>query len=79
VVRETLMGRSFINLFELEKTLLSYPGIEKAEASVTYGENNLFHVKAVIRSSKDIDPEEIRKYVGEKLGKAMIPEIIDKE
>ncbi len=79
VIRETLAGRSFINLFELEKTLVSYPGIEEAEASVVYGENNLFHIRAVIKTSKETDPEEIKKYVGEKLGKAMIPEIIDEE
>ncbi|MCR5235043.1 MAG: AMP-binding protein [Lachnospiraceae bacterium] len=76
VMRETLAGRSFINLFELEKTLMSYPGVDDAEASLQYGENNLFYVTCRLKTSKEINHEELQKYVGEKLGKAMIPEII---
>lgn len=79
VMRETLGGRFFVNLFELEKTLMSYPGIDEAEASLQYGENNLFYVKAGLKTSKEIDHEELKKFVGEKLGKAMVPEIITEE
>lgn len=77
VMRETLAGRSFINLFELERLLKSYPGIEDAEASLEYGENNLFYVKAILKSSADIDREALQQFVGERLGKHMIPEIIE--
>ena len=79
VMRETLGGRFFVNLFELEKTLMSYPGIDEAKASLQYGENNLFYVKAGLKTSKEIDHEELKKFVGEKLGKAMVPEIITEE
>ncbi len=78
VVRETLLGRFYINLFDLERTLEAYPGVEKAEASLEYGANNLFYVKASIRSAGDIDTEKIQQYVAEKLGKYMTPEIITK-
>ncbi|MCR4907918.1 MAG: AMP-binding protein [Lachnospiraceae bacterium] len=76
VVRETIMGRSYINLFELERTLEGFPGIEKAEVSLEYGENNLFYVKAALKCPADIDKEKIKAYVAEKLGKYMTPEII---
>ncbi len=76
VVRETLLGRFYLNLFDLERTLESFPGVEKAEASLEYGENNLFHAKAVIKSANDIDKEKIQQYVAEKLGKYMTPEIL---
>jgi len=78
VVRETVMGRSFINLFEIEKLLRSYPGVEEAAACLQYGENNLFHIRADLTVSKEIDDEAVQAFVGEKLGKAMIPEIIVK-
>ncbi len=76
VVRETILGRSYINLFDLERTLENYPGVDKAEASLEYGENNLFYVKAVLKGAADFDKEKIRQYVAEKLGKYMTPEII---
>lgn len=76
VMRETLGGRSFINLFELERLLKTYPGVEDAEASLEYGENNLFYVKAKLTSAGGIDKEALQQFVGERLGKHMIPEII---
>ncbi len=76
IVRETLSGRFFINLFDVERTLESYPGIEKASASMIYGENNLFHIKAVVRSKTKPDKEKLQQFVAERLGKPMIPEII---
>ena len=75
-MRETLGGRSFINLFELERLLKTYPGVEDAEASLEYGENNLFYVKAKLTSAGGIDKEALQQFVGERLGKHMIPEII---
>lgn len=76
VMRESLMGRFFTNLFELERTLQSYPGVDKAEASIEYGENNLFHVKAAVQSRVELDKEKIQQYAAEKLGKHMMPEIV---
>ena len=78
IMRETLSGRFFINLFELEKVIQSYPGIEEASAYLQYGENNLFHIRADIKVSKDIEDEALKGFVAEKLGKAMAPEIIVK-
>ncbi|MCR5488013.1 MAG: AMP-binding protein [Lachnospiraceae bacterium] len=76
VMRETLKGRYFINLFELERTLEKYPGIDKAEASLEYGENNLFYVKAAIHASGEIDGEKLKAFVAERLGAHMVPEIL---
>ncbi len=76
IVRETLRGRFFINLFDLERILACYPGVEKAEASIVYGENNLFYVKASLRAAGDIDTEKVKQFVADKLGKPMVPEII---
>ncbi|MCR5774764.1 MAG: AMP-binding protein [Lachnospiraceae bacterium] len=78
VMRETLGGRFFINLFELERTMESFPGIGSAEASIEYGENNLFHIKAELKCEKDIDDGALQQFVADKLGKHMIPEIIVK-
>ena len=75
-MRETLAGRSFINLFELERLIKTYPGIEDAEASLEYGENNLFYVKASLKAAGDIEKEALQQFVTEKLGKFMAPEII---
>ena len=77
VMRETLMGRFFINLFELERTLESYPGVEHAEASLVYGENNLFYVSAVLNAKAETDKEKVQQFVAEKLGKYMVPEILE--
>ncbi len=77
VVRETLLGRFYINLFDLERTLEKYPGISKAEASIVYGENNLFHIKAAISCKAEVDNEKLQAFIGEKLGKYMIPEVIE--
>ncbi len=76
VMRETLSGRFFINLFELERTLKGYPGIEDARASLEYGENNLFYIKAELKKTQEIDTEALKQYVAERLGKYMMPEII---
>ncbi|MCR5788664.1 MAG: AMP-binding protein [Lachnospiraceae bacterium] len=76
VVRESILGRNYINLFDLERTLESYPGIERAEASLEYGENNLFYVKAALHAPNGAEKEKIQQYVTEKLGKYMMPEII---
>ncbi len=76
VMRETLRGRFFINLFELEQTLKAYPGVEGAEASIVYGENNLFYIRASLRAKGEIDPEKVKQFAAEKLGKHMMPEII---
>ncbi len=77
VMRETLMGRFFINLFELERTLESYPGVEHAEASLVYGENNLFYVSAVLNAKAETDKEKVQQFVADKLGKYMVPEILE--
>ena len=76
VMRETLAGRSFINLFELERLIKNYPAVEDAEASLEYGENNLFYVKVRLTAKGDIDKEALQQFVAERLGKDMVPEIL---
>ena len=77
VLRETLQERFFIDLYKIEQTLMTYPGIKSAKACLQYGENNLFHVKAVIETSDEIDAAEVKSFVCDKLGEYMMPEIIE--
>ena len=73
VQRETLTGRFFPNLFELERLLSNYPGVTKAEASIEYGENNLFYLTARLKAEKEIDTEALQGFVAERMGKHMAP------
>ena len=79
VMRETLSGRFFINLFELERLLKTYPGVEDAAASLEYGENNLFHIKVRLKAAGEIDNDALKQFVTDRLGKHMEPEIIVQE
>ena len=75
VMRETLQGRFYIDLYMIEQTLIAYPGIKSAKASMQYGKDNLFYVKTVIETSQEIDENELKILVCKKLGKHMMPEI----
>ena len=77
VMRETLTGRYFPNLFELERLCDTFPGIIKTEASVGYGENNLFYLTVRIKTDREIDKEALQGFVAERMGKHMAPAIIE--
>lgn len=73
---ESLVGRIYVNLFELEQALRKYKGIDDAAASIVYGEDNRFHIKAVIRTADKPDENEIRKFVADSMGEGAVPDYI---
>ncbi len=77
VMRETLTGRYFPNLFELERLCCTYPGIKEAHASVEYGENNLFYLTLRIKTDKEVETEALQGFVAERMGKHMAPAIVE--
>ena len=77
VMRETLTGRYFPNLFELERLCNTFPGIINTEASVGYGENNLFYLTVRVKTDREIDKEALQGFVAERMGKHMAPAIIE--
>ncbi len=77
VLRESLGGQTYINLYELENVLKKYPGIKDAHASIIFGNDTRFYVKAELTGTKEPDNEALKEYVAEKLGKYMMPEYID--
>ena len=46
IMAERTMGRSFPNLYAMEKTLKTVPGVKDASAYVFYGENSVFYLTA---------------------------------
>ena len=76
VMRETLTGRYFPNLFELERLVDTFPGASETEAYVAYGENNLFYLTVSIKADRDIEPEALQAFVAERMGKHMAPAIV---
>ncbi|MCR5626249.1 MAG: AMP-binding protein [Lachnospiraceae bacterium] len=77
IQRETITGRFFPNLFELEQLLIKYSGVAKAEASIAYGENNLFYLTADLTVNKPVDVDKLKEFVADNLGKNMAPSIIN--
>ncbi len=77
ILRETLAGQTFVNLFELERVLKTYPGITEAECSIYFGQDTRFHIKASLTGKTEPDPGKIKTFVGDKLGKYMVPELVE--
>ncbi len=49
VMAERTMGRSFPNLYAIEKTMKTLPGVTDASAYIFYGENNGFYLAADLK------------------------------
>ncbi len=74
---ETNVGRVYLNLFEVEQTLKKYPGVGDASVSVVYGDDNQFHIKAVLDVSGDYPAEsDVQAFISARLGKMASPDII---
>ena len=73
ILRESLTGRYYPNLFELEKLCNSFPGIKETKAYVEYGENNAFNLAVDVKADKEIDTEALQGFVAERMGKHMAP------
>ncbi|MCR4589332.1 MAG: AMP-binding protein [Lachnospiraceae bacterium] len=77
VLRESLAGQTFVDLYELESALKRYPGIKDAKASIIFGQDTRFYIRADLTCEKAPEKQAIQDYVAEKLGKYMIPEVVE--
>lgn len=73
VMSEGIMGRNFLDLYQLETILSAYEGIERAEAYIRYGEGNKYVLTADIYGNKEPDMEKLQAYLEEKCDKSLIP------
>jgi len=76
VCYETIYDRHYIDLLKLEQTLKAYQGIENAQCSLIYGDNNCFIIKAHVNANSKPNEEELKNYIKNNLGENMVPEII---
>ena len=73
---ESPVGRSYVNLFEIEQTLKAVPGVEDAAASIVYGEDNLFRIKAVLTVSEPLEESAVKEFVAKTMGEDAVPAVI---
>ena len=73
---ETLTGRDFLDLGRLEETLLSYDGIDSAEAYTCWGPDHRLMLCADISGEKEPDMEKLQAYVAEKVEPCLVPKEI---
>ncbi|MDO4278918.1 MAG: AMP-binding protein [Lachnoclostridium edouardi] len=73
IMSEGIAGRYFLDLHKLEKALLSFNGIEKAEAYIYYGENNKLILTADIFGSQKPDMEKVKIHLENYCEKWLIP------
>lgn len=76
ILVENLTGREFLDLGKLEQTLLSYEGIEAAEAFTCWGEDHRLMLCADISGKTEPDLEKLKAYVEEKVEPALVPKQI---
>ena len=87
IMAERTMGRSFPDLYALEKVLKAYPGVKDAAAYVAYGDNNGFYLTADLKLTEEAKAapdsgelysvEKLAAYAGEKLGAGNVPQIVN--
>ena len=76
VKMESPVGRSYVNLFEIEQTLKTVPGVEDAAAFIVYGEDNLFRIKAVLTVSEALEESAVKEFVAKTMGEDAVPAVI---
>ena len=76
IMVETLTGRDFLDLGRLEETLLSYDGIDSAEAYTCWGPDHRLMLCADISGEKEPDMEKLQAYVAEKVEPCLVPKEI---
>ena len=73
VMVERLTGRSFIDLYSLERVLSSLEGIHKAEAYVRWGEEHKPVLTADLYCSQEPDLDRVNKYLESRWDKSLLP------
>lgn len=74
---ERPLGQYYVNLFELEQSLKAYPGVEDAQCCVVYGEENLFQIKAVLKTDQELALDAVRQHVARSMGEDAVPAVIE--
>lgn len=73
VMWESVSGRNFLNLYELETILRRYDGIDDAKAYLQYGEKNQIIVAAEVFGVSEPNMEQLNEYLVNNCEKALIP------
>lgn len=73
VMLETLRGRTYVDLIQVEKILCEYEGVTKAQAYTYYGGDNVLLVGADIAGVEEDEFECVKAYAAEHLKPAEVP------
>lgn len=73
VMLETLMGREYVDLGQIEKVLCEYEGITTAQAYTYYGGDNVILVGVDVTGVTEDEVEKIKAYAAEHLKPVWVP------
>ena len=73
VMLETLRGRTYVDLLQVEKVLCACEGVTKVQAYTYYGGDNVLLVGADVAGVEEKDFERIKAYAAERLYPAWVP------
>ena len=76
VMQETVRGRKFPDLYQIEQAICTYEGIEKAEVYTFYGKDNNIHIGADLWGEKEAEYEVLKEFLVDKIKESWIPEEI---
>ena len=81
IMSEGIRGRKFLDLYQMETTLMEYKGIKAAECYMAYGPKNAFLLTAEVTlkrnvKAEDMDVEAIKEFVKEHAGEDLVPAVI---
>ena len=76
VMTENLTGREYLDLGRLEETIMSYGGIDHAEAYTCWGPEHRLILCADIVGSEEPDLEKLKAYIAEKVEPCLVPKQI---
>lgn len=76
VMVESLSGREFIDLYQIEQLVCECEGVVSAEAYTFYGSGNAIHVGVDVKGVTEEAEERIRAHVAEKVTGIWVPEKI---
>lgn len=73
VMLETLRGRAYVDLLQVEKTLCECEGVTAAQAYTYYGGDNVLLVGADVAGVEETEFDRIKAYAAERLHSAWVP------
>lgn len=76
IMVENLTGRDYLDLGRLEEVLVSYDGVEGAEAYTCWGEDHRLMLCADITGRTEPDLEKLKAYLEEKVEPVLVPKQI---